>query len=120
MVKTYTEVFQNRPVELRFETIGRDLMVICSGGDRAHIGSLSLAQPYREGTCASVSNLSLVGHRDSSLGNEIAYRIAKMIGKNTAVLCGIHFDQISPEEIQRLCALVLKVCAAFCEENENA
>lgn len=48
MVKTYTEVFQNRPVELRFETIGRDLMVICSGGDRAHIGSLSLAQPYRE------------------------------------------------------------------------
>ena len=50
----------------------------------------------------------------------IITRQPKTIGKNTAVLCGIHFDRISPEEIQRLCALVLEVCVAFCEENENA
>lgn len=76
---------------------GGDLVVFIGGGERAHIGAISIC---------SVNGLpftfSLLKHKDYVLSHSASQTICKETGRNTTVLCGIHIDNASEREIDLL------------------
>ena len=95
---------------VKLEIVGRwlgpeDVVVELTGGDRPHIGAVALAQlrpslKNPDEMSATTSVLTCFGHPADDLARGMASRIAKQAKKNTVVICGIHLDDISEEEIR--------------------
>jgi hypothetical protein len=79
--------------------LGEDLCVTATGGT-AHVGAIALAVPEKERDRAEISLLTAEGHRDDIPARLLAEEIASRTGRRTAVVCGIHFDDITREEIE--------------------
>ncbi len=88
---------QRGRIKLRMtaQHLGDDLSVTLSGGDRPHIGAVALAGPR-----ASSSALALPQHREGELARTIASALAAEFNVAVAVTCGVHLDEILPEEIR--------------------
>lgn len=85
--------------------MGTDLLVSVSGGDKPHIGCVSLAVPRPSladstNTSATVSTINLTGHKDDAVANRIAERLAAFLGVHVAVVCGIHVNGINGDGIR--------------------
>jgi|GEM_PF-295357 len=109
---------EGKEICLSCRFVGGDLELRCTGGDEAHIGAVSLALPYRNerGTfSASVSTLTVPGHRDDAISIALAERFAKAFGRTTAAVCGIHFEHASPARIQK----ILEIVAGMAGEMEE-
>ncbi|HPC27550.1 MAG TPA: hypothetical protein PKX17_02370 [Candidatus Methanomethylicus sp.] len=78
---------------------GGELVVYIGGGDRPHVGGISVA-----GSRGHPISFSLPGHMDYVISSESARRISEASGSACAVICGIHIDRASPEEIDSLIA----------------
>ena len=52
-----------------------------------------------EKTSASTSVLTLIGHKDDETAKKASHALASRLNKNVVVTCGIHLDDIDPEEI---------------------
>lgn len=84
--------------------VGNDLCAIISGGDTPHVGAVALSVPRPslknfEKTSASTSVLTLIGHKDDETAKKASHALASRLNKNVVVTCGIHLDDIDPEEI---------------------
>lgn len=104
--------FLQKPLSLRAERIGGDLLVLCAGGTMPHLGGCAMAVPYRRETgalSASVSSLSAPGHQDAVLAAQLARRLCKRFSCTVMVQCGIHFEQLSPAQLGQLQDLVLNL-----------
>lgn len=82
-------------LELRVLRMGRDLQVMLKGG-AAHLGAVALAAP---GGTAEANALVLPGHREDQLARRMARRMADALGCAICVSAGIHYENISKEEI---------------------
>lgn len=82
-------------LHMRCISLGEDLCITLSGGDREHIGAVALARPGEH-----ASTLAVPGHREEELAREIAQRIANHSHTTVCVTCGIHLDKILPSEIE--------------------
>jgi len=107
-------------ITIQFTAIdmGRDLCVVICGGDLPHLGALALAQscPSRVNPAemsASVSVLTLLGHKEDQLASWVAGRISRRIGANVAVLCGIHLDTICEADMQTIHSMVDEWCNEY-------
>ena len=91
---------------MRCLPIGGDFLVIISGGSE-HIGAAALGQYYskRDGS-ANSSVISVLGHKESEPAMKTAEYLSKVLKTNTAVIAGIHFDNLSPAEISEILAAV--------------
>lgn len=84
--------------------------MIVTGGDRPHLGAVAVAQP-RESladplkTSATTSNITLLGHKEDVLARSAASRVASAGSTNVVVCCGIHVENILPEEIDGIEAI---------------
>lgn len=97
-----TKTIFGREVTLTLSRVGKDLVLLCSGGDEPHIGSVSLAAPppgSEKLPHVSVSSVSAPGHRDDDISAMLARKFCKAVGVVVSVSCGIHFDSFSPEMI---------------------
>lgn len=104
-------------------SLGEDLCVAVTGGDRPHLGCAALALPHPGITdpvipSATVSTLNLPGHRDDQLANRMAKTLSAALSHPVAVLCGVHFDQFSPQVLSEaeqaadvLCNEILRLLA---------
>ncbi len=81
--------------------------VLLTGGDRSHIGSISWADPGS----AALSQV-FPGHRDDALSESWAASVAGAAGVRTAVVCGVHFNDASPAEIDA----AVRASEEMCEE----
>ncbi len=85
---------------------GRDLNVVIAGGDKEHIGSVSIAAPREslsgEGKSATVSTYVYSGHKDDVVGNEFAQVLCKKLQCKVVVCCGIHYDNIDQEKLNMI------------------
>lgn len=82
--------------------MGEDLCVVITGGDRPHVGCVTLAVPHPGISdpslpSATVSTLNLRAHRDDLLAGPIAKSLSAVLGRPVAVVCGVHFECFSPE-----------------------
>ena len=90
--------------------IGRDLLIILTGGD-CHIGAVSTAQLCRginntEKLTSSVSTLTFYGHQDNEVTKIISKTVSRSISRNVVTVGGMHWDRLSPEELNEILLLV--------------
>ncbi len=87
--------------------IGRDLLVAIWGGEKPHIGAVAMAQPRPslkdpEVTSSTASVFAYVGHKEEDLAKAAAEILSATLETNVVVSAGIHWDNLSPEGIQRV------------------
>ncbi len=83
------------------ERTGRDLLCHVHGGD-SHVGSVALSE-WRDGR-AHTRCLSAEGHREEAIARHAAHTLCAATRRNVACVAGIHFDAISPGEIEAISA----------------
>ncbi len=90
-------------LSLTVERVGRDLVCHVHGGDW-HVGAVALAQ-WRQAeieiACQIVDN-----HKEGEIATRTAKILSQTAGCNAVCIAGIHFDDITSEEIDNICATV--------------
>jgi hypothetical protein len=92
-------------INLKALAIGQDLCVIITGGNKPHLGCVALSVP-RPGladpkvSSSTTSVLNLTGHKDDEAARRVSHLLSSRLNKNVAVICGIHVENITPEEIK--------------------
>lgn len=84
-------------IKLEAIPMGRDLLLTITGGE-AHIGSASTAYPVTGGF--DVQTATVPGHKEHTLSEGFALRAAAVLNRTVTVVMGIHYDNLSKEEIQ--------------------
>lgn len=99
---------------------GDDLIVVIFGGDRPHIGSVSVAYPPftdeekkrgRDGVV--LDTISLPGHKDYVVSEIVAKKVSRVLGRVVAVSAGIHIEKASKAEIEEILKNSEKLADSF-------
>jgi len=76
---------------------GEDIVIFIGGGERPHVGSLSLADAGHPPFSASLPR-----HKDHLVSSKAAARVSKELGKTCVVVAGIHVDGATNPDIELL------------------
>jgi len=90
-------------VNITVDSLGSDLLVRIYNRN-AHIGAVAIGDYDHEHERASVSVITRLGHKDDALAKEAAYLVSKSIRRPVCVIAGVHLDNITGEEIDRILA----------------
>lgn len=90
--------------------LGPDCLVLLWGGTRPHVGAVGMAQTrpsLRDSSqrAATSSVFTFVGHKEDIVAKMMSEELAKMLGRNTVVAAGIHWDGLTEEEIKKITVL---------------
>ena len=88
-------------VSLRASDMGDDL-VISIYNENAHIGAVAVGEFDHEHERTSVSVITRLGHKDDVIAQQAAHLISKSIRKPVCVIAGVHLDNITREEIDKI------------------
>ena len=88
-------------VNLLASDMGDDL-VVSIYNENAHIGAVAVGEYDFEHKRASVSVVTRLGHKDDAIAQKAAHLISKSTGKPVCVIAGIHLDNITQEEIDKI------------------
>ena len=83
-----------KTITCRAEKLDQGVHVLLTGGDQSHIGAYTLAEPGR----APVTT-AFPGHKDQFLSEPWAKALSEKTGARTLVVCGIHYDNATKEQI---------------------
>ena len=80
-------------------------MVVVTGGDKPHIGAVSIATPKTSGAgksdgSPSPSVIAIPGHKEYQLALDASQQLARAVQSTVAVSVGIHIDDISPDLLE--------------------
>ena len=95
---------------------GEDLVIIIGGG-KNHIGAVGISYPtasfIEEGkTTITTSVITLPAHKEDVVAKMFSEKISKVLNKKVVAVAGIHFDNISKDDIDK----ILKYCERLCEK----
>jgi len=88
-------------VTLELKCVGKDYFALLTAGT-AHIGATALAvpcPPNAEGITASVSVLTVPGHRDDIPARNLALLMCKALKRPVTLTVGMHIDQADQNDI---------------------
>ena len=99
--------YKDLNVCVHLEIMGEDLCVSLYGGNRAHVGSVAIAEPRPsltgDGTTSStVSTYTFVGHKDDEVANYLAKALSSGLARRTVVVCGLHYDEIDEAKLAKV------------------
>jgi gallate decarboxylase subunit D len=105
-------------INLKAHLIGDDLVVILSGGDKPHVGCVTLSVPRpslanEHMISATTSTFNLIGHKDDEVARYVSHELAARLNKNVVLTCGIHIEQISVDEITAVLDLTKEITNRF-------
>lgn len=94
-------------LEASVRWIGKDLLVAIWGGERPHIGAVSVAQPrpsLKDSgiTSATASVICMLGHKEDELAKAVSEILAAALNTHVVVTAGIHWDNIDGEGIRQV------------------
>jgi hypothetical protein len=114
-------LIHNEKITLKVVMLGTDIQVLCYGGNKPHIGAVSLAVPYesKNMTGASVSTLTVLSHREDLVSRQLAESFCKQLKASVAVSCGIHYEQITKELILEIQNVVTDMSQELIAEMQN-
>ncbi|WP_418222759.1 hypothetical protein [Clostridium isatidis] len=106
-----TKQFKNKEITLTALFMGRDLNVSIYGGDLPHIGAIALGIPRpsledKNKISSSVSLLTITGHKEDVIVQKLAKVLSKSLNSTVVVSCGIHYDNITLEDIEAINLLI--------------
>ncbi len=84
-------------VFLEKKEIDNDLIYILGGGERSHIGGIVICEPEKE-----TQVIGFEGHYDYIVLQPIAEKAYKKYKTRVVALGGVHIDNASKEEIEKL------------------
>jgi len=88
-------------VNVAVNGMGSDLVVRIYN-QNAHIGAVAVGDYGYEHQRASVSVITRLGHKEDALAGEVAYLLSKSIRRPVCVIAGVHLDNITREEIDKI------------------
>ena len=96
--------------------MGPDILVAMWGGTYPHIGAIGMAQVrpslrVAEETSASASVFTFLGHKEDLLVKPLAEELTRRLARNSVVVAGIHWDNLTDDEIKT----VVKLCRRLAE-----
>jgi hypothetical protein len=96
------------------QEVGQDLLISIWGGTRSHIGAVGIAIPRPslknpKKWSATSSNFTFIGHKEDTLVKKISEKLASQLGRNVVVTAGVHWDQITFNEIKTIQNLTQKL-----------
>ncbi len=104
-------------IRLEALSVGNDLVVIISGGDVPHVGSISVGftspSQFRDAQTKGVSTISLPGHKDYVLSTTIAERLIHELDRSVIVNVGIHIDNATKTEIDAIIKTTEEIVTDF-------
>jgi hypothetical protein len=94
-------------LEAGVRRIGEDFLVAIWGGEKPHIGAVSVAQPRPSlqdpaATSASASVICLLGHKEDELAKAAGEILAAALNTIVVVTAGIHWDHLDEAGIQQV------------------
>ncbi len=101
-------------VRLESYDIGKDMLIVITGGEEDHIGSATLIE-----TKGHLQTMIKKGHQDHVVSERMANIIYDTIGKDLLVVCGIHIDDASKEEIDILVKHAQACVDTFLKETDG-
>lgn len=75
---------------------GDELVVFIGGGEKPHIGSVSISEKT-----GNTFSFSVPEHKDYIVANDAARRISEVTGRRCLVVVGIHIQNASKLEIKK-------------------
>ena len=75
--------------------MGEDLVILISGGDRPHLGTITAGARLEP-----LQTIQLQTHKEFYITEEIGVLLRKNFKGNFAICCGTHLDHITKEELQ--------------------
>ncbi|WP_428912411.1 hypothetical protein [Niallia sp. Krafla_26] len=84
--------------------MGEDLVVLISGGDRPHLGTITAGARLEP-----LQTVQLQTHKEFYITEEIAVQLRKNFKGNFAICCGTHLDNITKEEIKQMTELSVEL-----------
>ena len=84
-------------VWLEEKKLGDDVVYILGGGEKEHIGSIVICEPDSD-----LQAIRLEGHYDDIVLKPIAEAACKKYGKKVVAVGGVHIDNASKEDINKL------------------
>ena len=107
-------------ISMKALLLGDDLCVVISGGDRPHIGAVTMSTPRASlsgsGSSASTSVITMPGHKDDESARMVSHSLSSRLYKNVVVTCGIHVDDITAEEINSTTIMLKELTEALINE----
>lgn len=100
--------------------LGHDCLVTLWGGTIPHIGAVGIAQVRPslqdpEKAAASSSVFTYVGHKEDVLAKSMSEELARELQKNTVVIAGIHWDNLTESDIRT----ITRICRRLTERIKN-
>ena len=94
-------------LKIEIKSVGEDILILISGGDKPHIGSAVLAIPrksLRDETKISCTSsvLNVTGHKDEKICRYVAETFCKKYNAVTVCAGGFHCDNLTAEQIQEV------------------
>ncbi len=115
-VLQFTKGDQPHLVEAEVVFCGEDLVIAVCGGLRYHTGAVGIAyshpsikNPAHKTTTSSV--ITIAGHKEDEIAKSAAQLISNAKNRTVTIAVGLHIDDASQEDIDRLLAnfdLVIK------------
>lgn len=90
-------------IELSATVVGRDILLLITGGVR-HIGAASTA--YLDGENVEVLTSAVPHHKEHTISESIALKVAAKLRKTVTVVMGIHYDDLTKEGILEVVKIV--------------
>lgn len=110
------KLFDGYDVQCDMIEMGKDYTLTVYGGDTPHAGSvvMATARPSLtgEGTGVTSSVINGIGHKDETIARWFAESIATRKNCTVVCVCGIHVDDITPDQIET----VRKSCGVLLEK----
>lgn len=98
---------------IEIKSLGEDILISLSGGDKPHIGSAVLAVPRKSFSGDSISCtssvLNVTGHKDEKICRYVAEIFCKRYNAVTVCAGGFHCDNLTAAQIQE----VVDACKIF-------
>ena len=95
-------------------------MIVVIGGDKPHVGSVVLAQPFtsprdsnKQGVSCSV--MTVPPHKEEAVARPIAEAVCAASGRVTVVTAGIHEDDLDAEGVRTYLTLAHEMAAELAE-----
>lgn len=85
------------PITCTATVLDGGLHVLLTGGCRTHTGAVSLCRPKEAPT-----TISFPGHKEQIISESWAKFLADALEKEVCVVCGIHYDSATGDEIQEI------------------
>jgi len=95
------------PLQAVVSLIGEDLLIAVWGGTHPHIGAVGIAHPRPSlkdpsKISATTSIYTVIGHKEDSVVQMMAARIASALNRLVVLTAGIHWDNLNQKDIKKI------------------